>query len=473
MTIRIPILAALGGILIVTSALTDSLSASDHTPKSSEPEFDKLDRFMQVFTAPPTIAQEALTYLESHWSTNDVPMAIEGSRFIRSRDMLFKWFDVLEKKTRKSYSDNWSAWSSWIWQQPTKLPDNYAEFKSRLYRRIDPRFAKYFDGNPAHTIRLDEIVWGGVVQDGIPPLRSPKMISAKDADYLEDSNVIFGLEVNGDVRAYPKRILAWHEMFVDTVGGVPVAGVYCTLCGSMILYETETQGTNHAIGTSGFLYRSNKLMYDRKTNSLWSTLEGTPVVGSLFGKDIYLPRRSVVTTTWGEWKKRYPESKVLSLDTGHTRDYGEGVAYRDYFATDKLMFPVPGEDKRLANKAEIVGILLPDTQQILENSYTPLAVDSAYLNKHPLYHSESNGVPFIIVTDKSGANRIYERNAKQTFKSWDGKNTLKDASGKTWRLTEAKLTSSDGKALKRLPGHRAFWFGWKAAFPDTKLVSLK
>jgi hypothetical protein len=99
------------------------------------------------------------------------------------------------------------------------------------------------------------------------------MISASEATYLDDDDVVFGIEVNGDVRAYPKRILAWHEMFVDTVGGIPVAGVYCTLCGTVILYETKVDGTNHEIGTSGFLYRSNKLMYDRATQSLWSTIK--------------------------------------------------------------------------------------------------------------------------------------------------------------------------------------------------------
>ena len=78
------------------------------------------------------------------------------------------------------------------------------------------------------------------------------MIPAEQANYLEDDNIVFGIAVNGDIRAYPKRILAWHEMFVDNVGGINVAGVYCTLCGTVILYETEFNGTNHALGTSGF-----------------------------------------------------------------------------------------------------------------------------------------------------------------------------------------------------------------------------
>ena len=147
-------------------------------------------------------------------------------------------------------------------REPREHP-RYADFKAALYGLIDPKFRGYFSSQRTSMIRLDEVRWGGVVQDGIPPLRGPEMISAKEATYLDDDNVIFGLEVEGDVRAYPKRILAWHEMFVDTVGGVPVAGVYCTLCGTMILYETMHDGVAHELGTSGFLYRSNKLMYDQ------------------------------------------------------------------------------------------------------------------------------------------------------------------------------------------------------------------
>ena len=107
------------------------------------------------------------------------------------------------------------------------------------------------------------------------------MISVSDAGYLEDGNIVFGIEINGDARAYPKRILAWHKMFTDTIGGVDIAGLYCTLCGTVIPYKTNHKGTNYTLGTSGFLYRSNKLMYEKATQSLWSTNRGTPVLGSL------------------------------------------------------------------------------------------------------------------------------------------------------------------------------------------------
>ena len=98
------------------------------------------------------------------------------------------------------------------------------------------------------------------------------MIAAGDADYLRDDDLVFGVEINGDIRAYPLRIMGWHEMFNEVIGGVPVALAYCTLCGAGILFETAVEGRDEpfVFSTSGFLYRSNKLMYDRQTESMWN-----------------------------------------------------------------------------------------------------------------------------------------------------------------------------------------------------------
>ena len=187
-----------------------------------------------------------------------------------------------------------------MWSQELTNSRDYAYFKRLLHRGIDPAFEAYFTPDRRFDIRLDEVTWDGVKQDGIPPLRQPAMIAAADADYLAGTDVVFGIEINGEARAYPKRILAWHEMFVDTIAGVPLIGVYCTLCGTVILYETSVDGTDYDLGTSGFLYRSNKLMYDRATQSLWSTMAGKPVIGPLADHGIELPIRSIVTTSWSE-----------------------------------------------------------------------------------------------------------------------------------------------------------------------------
>ena len=312
-------------------------------------------KFVELVVSSGENKREALEFIRTNWEPTFPIMMIESIYLSRDPRLTGELIKVLEDKTGKGFGYEIDKWYNWIWNKESMDHPQYPEFKSLLYSLIDPRFGGYFDNDYKTKIRLDEVRWGGVRQDGIPPLRNPKMISAKEADYLQDSNIVFGLEVNGDVRAYPKRIMAWHEMFVDNVGDTPVAGVYCTLCGSMILYKTEANGVNHEIGTSGFLYRSNKLMYDKATQSLWNTLWGEPVIGKLVGKNIKLDRMSIVTSTWGEWKKRHPNTKVLSIDTGYRRDYGEGVAYREYFATDDLMFSVPKLDKRLKNKDEVLG----------------------------------------------------------------------------------------------------------------------
>jgi Protein of unknown function (DUF3179) len=419
--------------------------------------------FLALIIAPPGEREKALEYVKESWEPSFHIMMLEVIYLSRDPEFTGELVKTLEEKTGKNFGYQTDKWYEWIWNNKEESHASYPEFKGLLYGLIDPKFAGYFSNSFPTTIRLDEVRWGGVQQDGIPPLRQPKMIAAKDAKYLEDSNIVFGLEVNGDARAYPKRIMAWHEMFVDDVGNVPVAGVYCTLCGSMILYKTEHNGVNHQIGTSGFLYRSNKLMYDKDTQSLWSTLWGRPVIGKLAGKDIELERMSIVTTTWGEWKKRHPNTKVLSLDTGHKRDYDEGAAYKEYFATDELMFSVPKLDKRLKNKDEVLGLVLS------QHPDKPLAIGVGFLSENPLYHKNVEDMQFVVLTDKSGASRVYETKGT-IFNNWDLESTVTDVNGTKWTVTESKLVSPNGTELFRLPAHRAFWFGWFSAYTNTELV---
>lgn len=442
-------------VAILGSALTSPAAIA------AEPAADAPQLFIDTLIGSRAAQEEALARIADEWHPAFTAMALETMYLGRGPELVARLTRILREETGEDFGPDIPSWWTWQWNRPAEQHPHYATFKSTLYGLLDPKFAAYFDDERPATIRLDEVVWGGVVQDGIPPLRYPDMIAAAEADYLEDDNVIFGLAVNGDVRAYPKRILAWHEMFVDEVGGVPVAGVYCTLCGTMILYGTEVDGTNHEMGTSGFLYRSNKLMYDRATQSLWNTIWGRPVIGPLADQDIELDRMSVVTTTWGEWRRRHPDTQVLSLNTGHRRDYAEGAAYSAYFATDDLMFTVPVRDTRLANKAEIVGLVFADAE--------PLAISADYLADRPVHHDRVGTVDLVVLTDASGANRVYAADDVR-FSAYDGDATVTDSDGTTWTLGEDALTAADGRTLERLPAHRAFWFGWFSAYNDTRLV---
>jgi len=410
-----------------------------------------------------TIAR-LISKIDKNWEERFEIIVLETLYFSNNPKVRASLTKLLERKTGQKIAIDFDKTFQYIWNKEPTYTKDYYEFKAQLHKTIDSKFYKYFSGRADQSkARLDEVRWGGVLQDGIPPLRSPKMTPAHQATYLNDDDIVFGIAINGDVRAYPKRILAWHEMFVDKVGEVSVAGVYCTLCGTVILYKTQHKGINYELGTSGFLYRSNKLMYDKKTQSLWSTLEGTPVIGPLTNKDIQLDFLSVVTTTWGEWKLLHPDTDVLSINTGYRRDYGEGIAYKNYFNTDELMFTIPKIDTSLKNKDEILSVRLPN---VTTENY---AISSKFLKRNPLYQAKIDNKPYVIFTDKSGAHRTYFSKGIQ-FIDYDQKITATDNSGVTWKLQEEQLVSSNGKVLERFATHNAFWFGYKAAFPNTILV---
>jgi hypothetical protein len=421
-------------------------------------------RFLGLLVEHPDAPSLSLAWLDANWRDEFVPMALEIVRFVPQRSTAQALLALVARKTGESGPGNsWAEWMRWQWARAAP-PPSFAAFKATLYREIDPRFERYFSPAFPALIRLDEVVWGGVLQDGIPPLREPKMLAARDARYLADSDVVFGVEINGDARAYPKRILAWHEMFVDRVGGIDVAGVYCTLCGAVVVYETTVDGRSHRLGTSGFLYRSNKLMYDAETQSLWAMLEGRPVIGPLADKNIALPTREVVTSTWGEWRRRHPTTTVLSLATGYQRDYDEGAAYHAYFATDELMFPVPKEDRRLRNKQEVLVLRFGKTGE------RPLAIGSDFLRRNPVWHGRYAGRDFVVLTDTTGAHRIYALIEGMRIRTWDGDRKVTDSAGRVLTMSETALVGNGVKS-PRLPSHNAFWFGWHAAHPDTELVT--
>ena len=412
-----------------------------------------------IYASAPNIIEKNLKTIADNWATDFIPPLIELINLSSDPALVRKINRLLQSKTGVKESMNYYDWLQWLWKQDTLYASYYSDFKAELYKHLDSKFENYFkDRQNTASIRMDEIVWGGVKQDGIPPLRHPDLIPAAAATYLAKNDVVFGIYINGEARAYPKRILAWHEFFVDIIGSTTIAGVYCTLCGTVIAYDMDY----HELGTSGFLYRSNKLMYDKATESLWSTIEGKPVVGPLTAENIELATHPVVTTTWGEWKKQHPTTKVLSLETGHLRDYAEGAAYQDYFATDNLMFPVPQLDNRLANKAEVLIVRAPNYQQ------DPLAISIAYLTKKGWYQGVIDKTKIIVLADKSGAARAYSA-ADFSFSTYK-KGILKDAEGQTWTIKEAYLQGPNKERLERLPAHNIFWFAWFNSYEGTRLV---
>ena len=356
--------------------------------------------------------------------------------------------------------ETFATWhDAFDWQEahPEIVPHaSFRALKLKFITNTDERFTEFFTG-PNTTrdqmrIRLEEIVWGGVLVDGIPPLDHPTMISSADASYLLDDDLVFGVEINGDARAYPLRIMGWHEMMNDEIGGVPIALAYCTLCAAAIAFETqfETRDTPFIFSSSGLLYRSNKLMYDRQTKSLWNQFTGEPVVGALTDSGLALKTRPIVTTSWAAWREAHPDSTVLSSETGWVRDYGSGVTYNEYFASPDLMFPARVGDERVARRKDYVfGI-----RGFAASKAWPLEAFRA----QPVINDRFGGQNVVLIGDAEMRTvRAYER-GEEEFR-FLGSNTLMSGS-KIWRVREDFLISNSGKRLPRVAGHVSYWFAW-------------
>ena len=423
-------------------------------PRAQDDYAQVLEALQSFVFGTSTDIPNSIAYLRARGLPDVASGLIVALRF--SRYPQDEILDLLEHVTGATPGRDWADWM--LWQEATpevKSHPAFYEFKRTLFMAIEPDWRPFlepsFIADGAMDIRFEEIAWGGVRRDGIPSLDFPTLISAEDADYLRGDDLVFGIEINGDIRAYPLRIMGWHEMFNEVIGGVPVALAYCTLCGSGILFETAVAGRDEPfiMSTSGFLYRSNKLMYDRQTESLWNQFTGKPVSGALRGSGIELAQRPVVIAPWRDWRARNPQTEVLALETGFSRDYGSGVVYRDYFASPDLMFPARVDQSRLRQKDYVFAI-----RQFGAAKAWALDIFAGRTTLNDVIGDK----PIVLIGDQSGRTvRAYERGA-QSFSLNDNGNLI--SNGKIWTETEAALTSPTGEELRRVAGHIAYWFAW-------------
>jgi len=184
--------------------------------------------------------------------TDVVPVLIRSLRYFP--EDRHETLPLLKQLTGQELGKEWFDWMVWLENYPTDEFKNNESYLLYFTTRIDKQFEVFFYPGMERSIRLGEIVWGGVRKDGIPALNNPKLIEANEAEYITDKELVFGISINGDTRAYPYRFMDWHEMFNDTIGGVPVSLAYCTLCGSGILYKTQIKEDEEALifGSSGW-----------------------------------------------------------------------------------------------------------------------------------------------------------------------------------------------------------------------------
>lgn len=309
-----------------------------------------------------------------------------------------------------------------------------------------------------HIIPLDKIKGGGPPKDGIPSIDDPKFTEISGSQFVSDSDVVIGLEINGDARAYPLFILVWHEIVNDVVGGTPVAVTYCPLCYTNQVFERIVNGNEVEFGTSGKLYQSNLLMYDRWTDSYWSQGLGMAVTGKLSG--IQLKTIPFDVITWGDWKKLHPDSLVLTTDTGHFRSYATDP-YGDYYTDPRIIFPVDNMDDRMHPKEIILGFHEDGIYKAYKQNDVEL---------HNVINDNIGETSLMLVSLFSQNSRAFDRNLNGEilqFQYVDGKIT--DAKTESvWSYDGLAISGPlEGNYLTRISMEPGFWFSWVAFHPDT------
>ncbi|KMW57179.1 hypothetical protein AIOL_002140 [Candidatus Rhodobacter oscarellae] len=328
--------------------------------------------------------------------------------------------------------DHWGAVTDHLIAWDVPAPPDYLRAKRAIFTGVVPGWDKIFvEGD----IDWRHVSWGGVLIDDrpydktdalcncIPAADNPEVSTAQEADWLDDDDIVFGVEVNGEYRAYPRQIMEVREMVNDTLGGRDLGIPYCTLCGAAQAYFTDdVPGAEQrpVLRTSGLLIRSNKVMYDLETSSVFDTFLGKAVTGPLAEKGVQLKQASVVTTDWGTWKEAHPETTVLveALALGRNYDFRNG---RD---ASGPIFPVGDVDPRLPVQEDIIGVITA--------SGAPVAFQRS---KAFLALQAGNEVGFENVRLRLDAGGI-------------------------------RAVSADGADLG---SHQAFWFAWSQFHPGTAL----
>ena len=432
------------------------------------------------FSPNPELAIDGMKSARDAGDKSMVPVIVTLMRFINREAVFEEAVLTLNELTGEDFGTTpaaWPAWFEWVGANldDYRPPDGYPQLKRRFLASIHPGFEQFLQGYE-DTSRIEpfEIEWGGVAPDGIPPLEFPPNIPADEAEYLESHERVFGVSINGEHRAYPLRIMNPHEMANDVLGGEPISLAYCTLCGAGIAYHGKFDGMETTFGTSGFLYRSNKIMYDRETLSLWNQETGQPVIGELADSGIQLNFFPTLLTTWGEWTDEHPDTTVLALDTGVSQpgryfpEDNPNATYYEYFNTPGTMFPVWIRDDSLEAKDVVLGVNIGEAQK----AYPVSVLQVERVVNDTL--GETNVV--VLGSEISQAAKAYER-GDQEFSRVEGDAStgvpmkLVDKNGQVWDVTEEALVNASdaSQTLPRIPTHSSFWFGWYAFYPDTEL----
>ncbi|MGD9857124.1 MAG: DUF3179 domain-containing protein [Planctomycetaceae bacterium] len=388
------------------------------------------------------------------------------------------------ERLHKALSDNFLTWYT---ATALESPAGYTGWKGQLFSRIDPVFGELiYEGVPT-AVRMEEVRALRAGFDVDHALDDPRMVSADEAAFLTPEEPVFGIEIDGDARAYPDRILQWHPVVNDVIGTTPVTLAYGAISGSAAAYDGRaSNGKVYTFGSAGLLYRSSELLFDQETQSVWCPLTGRPLFGAGVTLETRLNRLPVVTTTWEQWRSQFPQTMVLDVPADSGRSYEPGAKFGQYFAAAEPVFSYGPHDDRLTPKSRVYGV---------EAGGEPKAYPLADLAAQRVVNDVLGGEPLVLACtrgtipvkatvraegrrgrsrsteynyDAGGEVRVYARGGN-TFELGPDPDSLVDESGHAWQVTTAALVPENGETLPRINGVEAYWFAWSQHHVGTDL----
>ena len=330
------------------------------------------------------------------------------------------------------------------------------------------------------TIDLSEIRSGGPPRDGIPAIDVPLHTTTEEAaGWLDPDEPVIAVELGGESRAYPLRILIWHEIANDELGNTPIAVTFCPLCSSAIVFDRRLDGTTLDFGTTGRLRFSDLVMYDRQTESWWQQLTGTGLVGEHAGRE--LVRLPAAIVAWSEFRAAFPEGTVLSRETGYTRAYGSNP-YAGYDTTAQPFLLQGTPDPRLPAMERVLHVRAGGAERI----YPFGALDA-----EPIINDELGGEPIVVLSREGTLSVLDESRIADSrripsaaaysrrlagrvleFELRDGR-IADTGTGSTWNLFgEAGAGALAGSRLTLLSEGEHFAFAWLAFHPDADVYGV-
>ena len=321
------------------------------------------------------------------------------------------------------------------------------------------------DKVPDWLISESELYDGGPGKDGIPALTDPLFIDTELGNYFSNDRLVLGMKIGDEYRAYPHAILDFHEIINDKIGDDFFAVVYCPLTGTGMAWNRVVNGIETTFGVSGFLYNTNVVPYDRETESHWSQMRLDCINGEYIGTEVEL--FPIIEITWSQWREMYPNSVVVSEQTGYARRYGE-YPYGDYRTNDEFfLFPVSNSDSRVPAKERVHGII-GDSETIIYRF-------DKFKDGIHVYEDMIGERPTVVVGDSIGkyiVSYYTDENSSISYSAVQGEYPIafSDSNGNKFDLFGTAMSGPQtGKQLEATKSFIGCWFSWAAFYPELTL----